>query len=83
MGSPLSRPDPTSPASVAEAGFSTSRRGFNADEVRGAYQQKLSGFLQRWHDSCLSLGVDHVVVNTSSPVPQVLRNFLTSRSLRG
>jgi DivIVA domain-containing protein len=34
MGSPLSRPDPTSPASVAEAGFSTSRRGFNADEVR-------------------------------------------------
>jgi DivIVA domain-containing protein len=34
MGSPLSRPDPTSPASVAEAGFSTSRRGFNPDEVR-------------------------------------------------
>ena len=30
----MSRPDPTSPASVAEAGFSTSRRGFNPDEVR-------------------------------------------------
>ena len=34
MAASLSRPDPSSPASVAEAGFSTSRRGFNQDEVR-------------------------------------------------
>ena len=34
MAASLSRPDPSSPASVAEASFSTARRGFNADEVR-------------------------------------------------
>ncbi|MDW3214797.1 MAG: DivIVA domain-containing protein [Ilumatobacteraceae bacterium] len=34
MAASLSRPDPSSPASVAEAGFSTSRRGFSQDEVR-------------------------------------------------
>jgi DivIVA domain-containing protein len=34
MAASLSRPDPASPASVAEAGFGTSRRGYNTDEVR-------------------------------------------------
>lgn len=34
MAASLSRPDPSSPASVAEAGFSTARRGFQQDEVR-------------------------------------------------
>ena len=34
MAASLSRPDPSSPASVAEAGFSTTRRGFNQGEVR-------------------------------------------------
>lgn len=34
MAASLSRPDPSSPASVAEAGFSTSRRGYTQDEVR-------------------------------------------------
>ena len=34
MAASLSRPDPSSPASVAEAGFSTTRRGFHQDEVR-------------------------------------------------
>lgn len=34
MAASLSRPDPSSPASVAEAGFTTSRRGFSQDEVR-------------------------------------------------
>ena len=34
MAASLSRPDPSSPASVAEAGFSTSRRGYSQDEVR-------------------------------------------------
>ena len=34
MAASLSRPDPSSPASVAEARFTTSRRGFNTDEVR-------------------------------------------------
>ena len=34
MAASLSRPDPSSPTSVAEAAFSTSRRGFNPDEVR-------------------------------------------------
>ena len=34
MAASLSRPDPSSPASVAEAGFSTTRRGFSQDEVR-------------------------------------------------
>ncbi len=34
MAASLSRPDPSSPASVAEAGFSTTRRGYHQDEVR-------------------------------------------------
>ena len=34
MAASLSRPDPSSPASVAEAGFSTARRGYHQDEVR-------------------------------------------------
>ncbi|NNE12670.1 MAG: DivIVA domain-containing protein [Ilumatobacter sp.] len=34
MAASLSRPDPSSPASVAEAGFSTTRRGYSQDEVR-------------------------------------------------
>jgi DivIVA domain-containing protein len=34
MAASLSRPDPSSPASVAEAGFSTARRGYSQDEVR-------------------------------------------------
>ena len=34
MAASLSRPDPSSPASVAEAGFSTTRRGYNQGEVR-------------------------------------------------
>jgi DivIVA domain-containing protein len=34
MAASLSRPDPSSPASVAEAGFSTARRGYQQDEVR-------------------------------------------------
>jgi DivIVA domain-containing protein len=34
MAVPISRPDPTSPASVAEAKFSTARRGYDQDEVR-------------------------------------------------
>ncbi|MGA1051215.1 MAG: DivIVA domain-containing protein [Ilumatobacteraceae bacterium] len=34
MAASLSRPDPSSPASVAEAGFSVVRRGYQSDEVR-------------------------------------------------
>ncbi|HEX4980448.1 MAG TPA: DivIVA domain-containing protein [Ilumatobacteraceae bacterium] len=34
MAVSISRPDPTSPASVAEAKFSTARRGYDPDEVR-------------------------------------------------
>jgi DivIVA domain-containing protein len=34
MAVSISRPDPTSPASVAEAKFSTARRGYDHDEVR-------------------------------------------------
>ena len=34
MAMSFSRPDPSSPASVADAGFSTSRRGFDQAEVR-------------------------------------------------
>ena len=34
MAVSISRPDPTSPASVAEAKFSTVRRGYDPDEVR-------------------------------------------------
>ncbi|MGH9134479.1 MAG: DivIVA domain-containing protein, partial [Ilumatobacteraceae bacterium] len=34
MAVSISRPDPTSPASVAEARFSTARRGYDQDEVR-------------------------------------------------
>jgi DivIVA domain-containing protein len=34
MAMSFARPDPSSPASVAEAGFSTSRRGFDQAEVR-------------------------------------------------
>ena len=34
MAASFSRPDPSSPASVAEAGFSIGRRGYQPDEVR-------------------------------------------------
>jgi DivIVA domain-containing protein len=34
MAMSFARPDPSSPASVADAGFGTSRRGFDQDEVR-------------------------------------------------
>ncbi len=34
MAMPFARPDPSSPASIADAGFSTSRRGFDQAEVR-------------------------------------------------
>ena len=34
MAASLSRPDPSSPASVSEAAFSTARRGYQTDEVR-------------------------------------------------
>ncbi len=38
MAVSISRPDPTSPASVAEAKFSTVRRGYDQDEVRELLQ---------------------------------------------
>jgi DivIVA domain-containing protein len=34
MAMSFTRPDPSSPASVADAGFSTGRRGFDQSEVR-------------------------------------------------
>jgi DivIVA domain-containing protein len=46
MAAPLSRPDPTSPASVAEAGFNTARRGYHPDEVR-AFLVSVSTELRR------------------------------------
>lgn len=46
MAASLSRPDPTSPASVAEAGFSTARRGYSPDEVR-AFLTSVSAELRR------------------------------------
>lgn len=46
MAASLSRPDPTSPASVAEAGFSTARRGYSPDEVR-AFLMSVSAEMRR------------------------------------
>jgi len=39
MAASSSRPDPSSPASVASAAFTTSRKGFDQDEVRSFLQQ--------------------------------------------
>ena len=49
MAASLSRPDPSSPASVAEASFSTARRGFSPDEVR-AFLVSVAAEMGRLHE---------------------------------
>ena len=49
MGVSLSRPDPSSPMSVAEASFSSARRGYNPDEVR-AFLTSVAAELSRLHE---------------------------------
>jgi DivIVA domain-containing protein len=49
MAASVSRPDPASPASVAEAGFSTARRGYQPDEVR-AFLVAVAAEMGRLHE---------------------------------
>ena len=46
MAASFPRPDPSSPASIAEANFNTSRRGYSTDEVK-AFLKAVSVELQR------------------------------------
>lgn len=57
MAASLSRPDPTSPASVAEAGFSTARKGFSTDEVR-AFLTAVSAEMRRLQERQQQLEVE-------------------------
>jgi DivIVA domain-containing protein len=57
MAASLSRPDPTSPASVAAAGFNTARRGYQPDEVR-AFLTAVSDELRRALDREQQLEVE-------------------------
>jgi DivIVA domain-containing protein len=49
MAMSLSRPDPSSPASIADAGFGTARRGFDQSEVR-EFLRMVAAELGRLHE---------------------------------
>src|SRR6056297_229902 len=49
MAMSFSRPDPSSPAQVADASFSTQRRGFDQSEVRD-FLRMVSAELARLHE---------------------------------
>lgn len=53
---------------------------FHAPDVREAYAQRLDAYLRRWHEACLTLGVDHQLAPCNRPVPDLLREFLTART---
>ena len=54
MAASLTRPDPSSPSSVADAGFSTARRGYQTDEVR-AFLTSVAAELSRVQDRVRAL----------------------------
>jgi len=51
-------------------------------QIKHDYQQRLRDHTDRWHRVALGLGFDHRVVNTATPVPDVLRDYLAQRTDR-
>ncbi len=66
MAASLSRPDPSSPTSVAEAGFSTTRRGFSQDEVR-AFLTSVAAELGRLQERERRLEAELRTARTEAP----------------
>jgi cell division septum initiation protein DivIVA len=66
MAASLSRPDPTSPSSIAEAGFSVARRGFSQDEVR-AFLVSVGAELRRLHERERELEAELRAARASAP----------------
>lgn len=81
-----SRPDPSSPASVAEAGFSTARRGFHQDEVR-AFLSTVAGELGRLQERERQLEAELRAVRATEPEQielddETITNLLGEETLR-
>jgi DivIVA domain-containing protein len=85
MAASLSRPDPSSPASVAEAAFSTARRGFNVDEVR-AFLVSVAAELGRLTERERQLEAELREARAISPVAELddetVANLLGEETLR-
>ena len=86
MAASLSRPDPASPASVAEAGFSTSRRGYNTDEVR-AFLTSVAAEMRRLKERERQLEAELRAARESAPAraeldDETVANLLGEETLR-
>jgi DivIVA domain-containing protein len=86
MAASLSRPDPASPASVAEAGFSTSRRGYNTDEVR-AFLTSVAAEMRRLKEHERQLEAELRAALASAPAraeldDETVANLLGEETLR-
>lgn len=71
MAASLSRPDPTSPSSVAEAGFTMARRGFHPDEVR-AFLASVAGEMRRLQERERQLDAELRSAHAAGPGPAEL-----------
>jgi len=65
------RPDPSSPASVAEATFATTRRGYSQDEVR-AFLTSVAAEIGRLQERSRQLEAQARDAKSSAPAPVVL-----------
>lgn len=66
MAASLTRPDPTSPASVAEAGFNTARRGYATEEVR-AFLTSVAAEMRRLQERERQLEVELRAARAAMP----------------
>ena len=46
------------------------------------YPERVKSHIQSLHDAATGIGADHVMVNTSNPLDQALRNYLMFREKR-
>lgn len=86
MAASFARTDYTSPASVAEAGFSTTRRGYQQDEVR-AFLTSVAAELGRLHERQRQLEAELRDARQAAPPPvelddEMMTNLLGEETLR-
>ena len=86
MAASFARTDYTSPASVAEAGFSTTRRGYQQDEVR-AFLTSVAAELGRLHERQRQLEAELRDARQAVPPPvelddEMMTNLLGEETLR-
>jgi uncharacterized protein (DUF58 family) len=69
---------------LAEALFVDSESGqrlrLNVDDVRQAYEQRLSRFTRRWSGACKARGIDYRLVSTAEPYHKALADYLFTRA---